>query len=115
MAHQLDFCVTVTCDSQEALLQLERMLKLRGAGPLFLGQPVFRLVNEYRDEIGELTLEIHSVDINWDTTNEDVYVCEDCAMKNGLRIDMHPCERVEGEKCARCGIEATLCPVIEEG
>ncbi|MHA2086133.1 MAG: hypothetical protein ACXABD_20505 [Candidatus Thorarchaeota archaeon] len=71
--HQLDFKVTVHCGSFEALLQIEKLLQLRGSGALILGQPLFTIVDRsYRGELGGFEVEIHSLDINEDTADEEL-------------------------------------------
>lgn len=63
MAHQLDFSVTVWSESPEALLRLERMLQLPGAGELWLK----RSLQMMAAGAGEVQrVDLAGFDINWD-------------------------------------------------
>ena len=65
--HQLDFSVTVWSESSEALLRLERMLQLPGAGELWLK----RLLQTIAAGAGEVQrIDLDGFDINWDDDNE---------------------------------------------
>lgn len=71
--HQLDFHVTVWCGNDEALLRLERLLKLKGLVSLNLGHPLFNMVGHdlVSQGLGGFEVEVDSLDINW--ANVDDY------------------------------------------
>lgn len=79
MTHQLDFSVTVWSESSEALLRLERMLQLPGAGELWLK----RSLQMIAAGAGDLQrVDLAGFDINWDGDSEG-WVTKPVARRDG--------------------------------